>query len=148
MNKSLALIPVVFAIFALMLSPAVMSAYADTENNGRDKGTKTANGCDNDKGKAGDSKHNPNCGPSAPLGNTDCTYISTGGISPDDLSFAIFGDFITAHVTISSNWIATSEINTGEEDPDGEVDHDSELIELNTILLADTGNNPLGKTCF
>ena len=51
-----------FLAFALtgLLTSSISDSFADTENNGRDKGTKTAKGCDNGKGKA--SASNPNCG--------------------------------------------------------------------------------------
>ncbi len=57
MNKSLALIPVAFAIFALMLTPAVMSVSADKGGNGKAQGS--PQGCENGKGE--DNVQNPNC---------------------------------------------------------------------------------------
>jgi hypothetical protein len=57
MNKIVALLPVVVAIFALMLSPAVMSVSA--EKGGNDKAQGEPKGCDNGKGK--DNINNPNC---------------------------------------------------------------------------------------
>ncbi|NQV39166.1 MAG: hypothetical protein HQ505_01265 [Nitrosopumilus sp.] len=57
MNKTLALIPVVIAIFALMISPAVMFVSAEKGGNGQAQGD--PKGCDNGKGK--DDVKNPNC---------------------------------------------------------------------------------------
>ena len=65
MNKLLALMPVVFAIFALMLSPAVMSVSAEKGGNGSEKSN--AQSCFNEKGKA--PEKNPNCDGN---GNSGC----------------------------------------------------------------------------
>ena len=144
MNRSLALIPVAFAIFALMVSPVVS---ADTDNDGRDNGPKKANGCEKGNGKASDAGHNPNCGEPI-IGNTDCTYLADANITPDELSLSILGDVTLPNVIIASNWIAAAEINADVETPDAVIDHDPELDELNIILAADTTKNPDGKTCY
>ena len=69
MNKTLALIPVVFAIFALMLSPAILSVSAEKGGNNNSKGD--PQGCENGKGK--DAEKNPNCNSvSCDPSNLDC----------------------------------------------------------------------------
>ena len=79
MNKTLALIPVVFAIFALMLSPAVTSVSAEKGGNGKAQGN--PQGCENNKGK--DAAQNPNCGVSTGVdsdkdGISDADEIAAG----------------------------------------------------------------------
>jgi hypothetical protein len=83
MNKTLALIPVMFAIFALMVSPAVMSVSADKDSsNGKGSDNAHPNECGNSQGKA--AQKNPNCGYDTNLdsdrdGMTDAEEIAYGG---------------------------------------------------------------------
>ena len=67
MNKTLALLPLMVAIFALMLSPAVMSVSADKGGNDKAKGE--PKGCGNDKGQ--DAIQNPNCDSTGNATDTD-----------------------------------------------------------------------------
>ena len=46
----------VFALMGLLVPSLMIDSFAGTDNQGRDKGTKTANGCEK-----GTAKNNPNC---------------------------------------------------------------------------------------
>ncbi len=78
MNKSLALIPVAFAIFALILFPAVMSVSADPDkSNGKGSDNTHPNQCGNSNGKA--AQKNPNCQDDCDESNAPIWYYDSDG---------------------------------------------------------------------
>lgn len=101
-NKTLALIPLMVAMFALMLSPAVMSVSADKGGNDKAKGE--PQGCDNEKGQ--DAIQNPNCNG----GNSGC------GSDPLDCD----GDGLSDEVENQSCTDYDNADSDGDGVPDGE----------------------------
>ncbi|MHA7733527.1 hypothetical protein [Nitrosopumilus sp. S6] len=118
-----------FALTGLLTVSVIPGSFADTENPGRDKGTKTANGCDK-----GTAKNNPNCdGTSTGGGFSDCDNITVDNV--------IDAEELAAHM----NWtldtaisiIIIIEAEAGKQsDNDGTISTSGELRKLNTLTEA------------
>jgi len=121
MNKVWAFIPMTFAIFALMISPVVMSAYAAEPQS-----------CNIEKAKHVGNKH---CGDiTSSTQFTVCDIDGDGSISAQDL--VDFSIIMTNPITIS---LATSLINTYDFDSSGGIDSKRELRSFN--------DDPIWITC-
>ena len=116
-----------FALTGLLAPSLMIDSFAGTENPGRDKGTKTANGCD--KGKP--DKNNPNCDHSV-----NCDYIDDEVIDANDLItyYAINGVVLT---TNEANQLINDAETAAGSIPNGIIETDLELAELNLLLPYD-----------
>jgi len=125
MNKVWAFIPVAFAIFALMVSPVVMSAYADPKDG-------TPQACYNEKAKHVGNKH---CdGTSSSTQFTVCDMDKDGSIDAKDL--VDYSTSLTNPISIS---LATSLIITYDFNSSGGLDSKRELRSFN--------DDPMWITC-
>ncbi len=113
MNKVWAFIPVAFAIFALMMSPVILSAYAVEPQ-----------ACNNEKAKHVGNKH---CdGTTAPTKLTVCDFDEDGLIDAQDL--VDYSIFMTNPISIS---LATSLIIAYDLDSSGSINTKRELNSFN-----------------
>ena len=137
MNKSLALIPVAFAIFALMVSPAVMSVSADPDNsNGKGSANAHPNDCSNSNGKA--KQKNPNCTNSEP---NPCGLDDDGNIFPDELASYLsipIGDESTSGTAEYLIHLAETAAGTAGVGSHSQTITEDELPFLNTVLAAES----------
>ena len=126
MNKALALIPVVFAILALMLSPAVMSVNAAQPET-------SPNVCEEDNPGVAKAVNNKHCdaGPSEPNQFTYCDVDENGDISAQDLvELGYAGD-----IDIAQGAIDQAEADAGSKsDNNTVINNNTELRHLNHNL--------------
>lgn len=126
-----------FAITGLV-APAMSSAFADTDNNGRDKGTKTAKGCDN-----GTAKNNPNCNDGG-SGTTDPFTICDNNPVDGKISDVELAAALDISLADAQNDISTVESAAGSkgQDKNGAIDTLAELEALTALLLPAGIPNP------
>ena len=125
----------IFAITGLMIPSIISDSSASTDNNGRDQGTKTANGCNN-----GTAKNNPNCtsdvGPFTLCDgyDSDSGHAFDGSIDKDEITDWINDHGIPVDDGIVSKNILAFEENAKPSNPNEVIDTENELVLLNGWL--------------
>ncbi len=120
MNKVWAFIPVAFAIFALMISPVVMSAYAAEPQS-----------CNIEKAKHVGNKHCDNNGTTEPTQLSKCDIDSSGTI--DNVEITTYGSTVGSIEFFPSD--AQTWIDIVDSDGDHLISDSKELRDINQNFL-------------